>query len=293
VTPEPDRAAYAEAVARVLDLIAKGGATDQALTKAVLARTLKLEATRDIDAFALWRSLKADPAAVRFLTPIGAGPDGAPRRLVGATPELLASRRGDRVASHPLAGSARRSPDIGEDEAAAQRLLASDKDRREHALVVEAILDIMAPLCRDLSAPGEPALMSTRTLWHLGTRIEGRLRNPDDVTAIELAALLHPTPAVGGSPRQPALEVIREMEAHGRGFYAGPVGWTNADGDGDWYLALRCAEISGRTLRAFAGAGIVAGSDPQAEADETSAKLLAILRALGIDEAGQPQSEAA
>src|SRR5690606_2884686 len=112
VTPEPDRAAYAEAVARVLDLIAKGGATDQALTKAVLARTLKLEATRDIDAFALWRSLKADPAAVRFLTPIGAGPDGAPRRLVGATPELLASRRGDRVASHPLAGSARRSPDI-------------------------------------------------------------------------------------------------------------------------------------------------------------------------------------
>lgn len=293
VTPEPDRAAYTAAVSRVLDLIAEGGAPDQALTKAVLARSLKLEATLDIDVFALWRGLKADPAAVRFLTPVGVGVEGGMRRLVGATPELLASRRGDLVASHPLAGSARRSPDIAEDEAAAKGLLASDKDQREHALVVEAILDALSPLCRDLSAPGEPALMSTRTLWHLGTRIEGRLRHPDDATAIELAALLHPTPAVGGAPRRRAMEVIRDLEPRDRGFYAGPVGWTNADGDGDWYLALRCAEVSGRTLRAFAGAGIVAGSDPEAEADETSAKLLAILRALGIDEAGQPQPEAA
>lgn len=289
-TPEPDRAAYAAAVSRVLQAIEDSG---RPLTKAVLARSLRLEADRAIDPFALWSNLKADPAASRFLTPVGPGPDGDMRRMVGATPELLASRRGERVVSHPLAGSARRSTDIVEDEAAAKALLASDKDRREHALVVEAILDVLSPLCRELSAPSDPALLSTRTLWHLGTRIEGRLRDPEGVTAADLAAALHPTPAVAGAPRPRALEVIRAMERHDRGFYAGAVGWTDARGDGDWHVTLRCAEVEGRTVRAFAGAGVVAGSDPEAEADETSAKLLAILRALGVDEAGRPLSDAA
>ena len=292
-TPEPDRAAYAAAVSRALQAIAEGHANGSPLTKAVLARSLRLEADRPIDPFALWSNLKADPAASRFLTPVGLEPDGDMRRMVGATPELLVSRRGERVVSHPLAGSARRSTDIVEDEAAAKALLASDKDRREHALVVEAILDVLSPLCRELSAPSDPALLSTRTLWHLGTRIEGRLRDPESVTAADLAAALHPTPAVAGSPRPRALEVIRELERHDRGFYAGAIGWTDADGDGDWHVTLRCAEVEGRTVRAFAGAGVVAGSDPEAEADETSAKLLAILRALGVDEAGRPLSDAA
>ncbi|MNQ93520.1 Isochorismate synthase DhbC [compost metagenome] len=122
-------------------------------------------------------------------------------------------------------------------------------------------------------------------MWHLGTRIEGRLRRPDEVSAAELAALLHPTPAVCGSPRDRAAELIRELEAYDRGFYAGAVGWTNAVGDGAWYVALRCAEVCGREARLYAGAGIVEGSDPAAEADETSGKFQAVLRALGVDEA--------
>lgn len=207
------------------------------------------------------------------------------RRLVGASPELLISRRGAAILSHPLAGSARRSPDLTEDEAAAQALLTSDKDRREHGLVVEAIMDLLAPWCSDLRAPPGPALVSTRTMWHLGTRIEGRLRRPDEGSAAELAALLHPTPAVCGSPRDRAAELIRELEAYDRSFYAGAVGWTNAVGDGAWYVALRCAEVCGREARLYAGAGIVEGSDPAAEADETSGKFQAVLRALGVDEA--------
>jgi len=286
-TPEPDRDAYAASVARALKAIAAARESGPTLTKAVLSRSVRLETDAEIDPLGLWLNLQVDSTVTRFLTPVGIGVDGAMRRLVGATPELLVSRRGDRVVSHPLAGSARRNADPAEDEAASRALLASGKDRREHAFVVEAILDLLAPLCADLSAPGGPSLASTRTMWHLGTRIEARLRAPEETTAADLAALLHPTPAVAGTPRQAALDLIRDLESHDRGFYAGAVGWMNAGGDGDWHVALRCAEVEGRTVRAFAGAGIVEGSDPEAEADETSAKLLAILRALGVNEQGR------
>lgn len=285
MTAEPSREAYEEAVIRALAAIRASRDHAQPIDKVVLSRSLRLEADHPFDAFALWRDMKADPSAARFLVPLGQGSGGDMRRLVGASPELLISKRGGAILSHPLAGSARRSPDLSQDEAAAQGLLASEKDRREHALVVEAIMDLLTPWCSDLRAPPGPALVSTRTMWHLGTRIEGRVRRPDETSAAGLAALLHPTPAVCGSPRDRAAEVIRDLEAYQRGFYAGALGWTNAVGDGAWYVTLRCAEVCGAEARLYAGAGIVDGSDPAAEADETSGKFQAVLRALGIDEA--------
>jgi len=285
LTPEPSRAAYEAAVTQALEAMRASQSGAEQVDKVVLSRSLKVQGDGAIDPFALWRDLKADPTAARFLTPLGEGAGGAMRRLVGATPELLVSKRGPAVFSHPLAGSARRSVDVVQDEAAAQSLLASDKDRREHALVVEAIMDLLAPYCSGLRAPPGPALVSTRTMWHLGTRIEGRLHRPDETSAAELAALLHPTPAVCGSPRDRAAEMIRALEGYDRGFYAGAVGWTNAFGDGAWYVSLRCAETCGDQARLYAGAGVVEGSDPAAEADETSGKFQAVLRALGVDEA--------
>lgn len=285
MTPEPSREVYQAAVSRALASMHASRDQAQPVDKVVLSRSLRVEADRPLDAFALWRDLKADPSGARFLVPLGAGKSGAMRRLVGASPELLISKQGAAILSHPLAGSARRSLDVSRDEAAAQGLLASDKDRREHALVVEAILDLLAPWCSHLRAPPEPALVSTRTMWHLGTRIEGRLARPDAVSAAGLAALLHPTPAVCGAPRDPAARMIRELEAYDRGFYAGALGWTNTAGDGAWYVALRCAEVCGAEARLYAGAGIVEGSDPVAEADETSGKFQAVLRGLGMDEA--------
>lgn len=285
-TPQPARADYEAAVVRALAAIDRSRGETDPLTKVVLSRSLKLEAEGPVDPFALWLALRADAAATRFITPIGPGPGGSPRRLVGASPELLVSRTGRRVVSHPLAGSAARSPDLVEDEAAALRLKGSDKDRREHAVVVEAILDSLSPYCRDLSAPDEASLMSTRTMWHLGTPIEGRLKSPETAVT-ELVAALHPTPAVAGSPRDRAVALIHELEGYDRGFYAGAVGWTNASGDGAWRVSLRCAEVAGRTARLYAGAGVVEGSAPEMEADETSAKFQAVLRALGIDETGR------
>lgn len=288
VRAEPSRADYERAVARALTIIAALQWDGTPLDKIVLSRSLVLETDTPIDVLALSARLTGDPGAVRFLTPLDPGADGQPRHLVGATPELLISKTGATVRSYPLAGSARRSADPVEDRAAATALMRSDKDQREHRWVVEAILDRLAPLCSDLDAPKRPVMVSTRTMWHLGTQISGRLKHPDDVSAAGLAALLHPTPAVGGTPRERAAALIPELEGYDRGFYAGAVGWTDRAGDGAWYVSLRCAEVSGRRARVFAGAGIVAGSDPAAEADETSAKLQAILRALNIDEDGRP-----
>lgn len=287
VTPEPPRAAYEDAVARALSMIA-ASADEGVLEKVVLSRSLRLEAAGVIDPFALMSSLSADPSATRFLTPLGSSPTSGMRRLVGASPELLVSRRGEEVLSHPLAGSARRAPDLAQDEASARGLMRSEKDRREHRVVVEAILDALAPLCRELSAPPEPALVSTRTMWHLGTRIEGRLKHPDAVSAAALAAVLHPTPAVAGVPRERATRAIAELEGYDRGFYAGAVGWTDEFGDGAWYVSLRCAEVAGAAARLYAGAGVVMGSVPSAEGDETSAKFQAMLRAFGVEEGGEP-----
>ena len=257
------------------------GAASGPLRKVVLARSLHVEAHRRIDPFALAARLDVDPAVTTFVASLPVANGEPPAWLVGATPELLVSRRGRAVLSHPLAGSARRSADAQADRQSAHALLASDKDQHEHRFVVEAILDGLSPLCSRLQAATQPSLHATATMWHLGTRIAGVLKDPD-LSAAALAAILHPTPAVCGTPRLPALRAIRELEPADRGFYAGAVGWSDAAGDGDWDVSIRCAHLQGQAMRLFAGAGIVADSVPALEVEETSAKFMAMLNAMGI-----------
>ncbi|MDJ0389496.1 isochorismate synthase [Roseomonas sp. E05] len=278
--PDPAPEAFARAVAQALEAMQAGD-----LRKVVLSRSLLAEADRAIDLPALLHRLAGDPKVTAFLVPLpearvaGAA---APRFLAGATPELLIAKTGRAILSHPLAGSARRQAEAAADRAAAAALERSEKDRREHALVAEFVLDTLAPYCRSLSAPEGIRLTTTATMWHLGTRILGELKDPG-VSSAELAAALHPTPAVCGVPRAASARLIGRLEPYDRGFYAGAVGWCDAHGDGEWHVSIRCAEIAGNKARLYAGAGIVPGSDPAAETAETAAKFGAFLRALGIE----------
>jgi isochorismate synthase len=272
--PEPDD--YAEAVARATKRIRSGS-----LRKVVLARTLLVDAGRELDAKQLlWRLRAVDPDCYAF-----AGPEPPPELaraggvLVGASPELLVLRRGREVRATPLAGSAPRFGAFRRDQISAQRLLSSEKDREEHAVVVEDVARVLGGYCDDLAHPREPELLGTANVWHLATPFSGRLHDPS-MTALDLVAGLHPTPAVCGTPREEAREALSEFEPIDRGCYAGPVGWMDADGDGEWAIALRCAEITGTTARLFAGAGIVADSVPEEELDETEAKFRALLDSL-------------
>ncbi|MDB5067676.1 MAG: entC [Chloroflexi bacterium] len=268
--PEPDPSVYAAAVSEAVDRIRRG-----ALRKVVLARTLELELGGEIDATTVLRRLRhRDPGCHTFAV---RGTDG--RMLLGATPETLLRRRGRTVVCGPMAGSAPRSAGPGEDAAAARRLLASQKDHREHRLVVEAMSDALAPFCETLEVDPEPRLTATASLWHLTTTMRGRLV-ADAPGALGLAAALQPTPAVCGTPTAAALDTIHELEPVPRGLYSGLVGWVDAAGDGEWVVALRCAALSGRRARLYAGAGIVEGSVPALEVAETEAKFSALLTAL-------------
>lgn len=283
VVAEPSPADYRMAVTRALQRMRADGTSD--LRKVVLSRRLNIEFDRPLDPLAIVSRLRSDPRATTFCVPLPAA-DGRSRVLVGATPELLIAKRGAVIQSSPLAGSARRSSDAASDRAAAEGLAHSPKDLREHAAVVEWIADTLSPHCRTLSVPSTPGLVPTATMWHLGTQIDGELIDPG-MSSIDLVARLHPTPAVGGTPHDAALSAIAELEPFDRGFYGGVVGWCDAAGDGRWMVAIRCGELRGNTARVYAGAGIVAGSDPALETDETSAKLTTLLRALGVDESGR------
>lgn len=272
---EPSAESYRRAVAEALLRIEAGS-----LDKVVLARSLLVRATRAWDPVALLRRLRAaDPDAYVFAAPV---PFAEGAVIVGASPELLVRRRGREVTTNPLAGSARRTGDPAADRDAAARLLANEKERREHAFVVDAAREALAPLCEELEVDAEPQILATTRVMHLSTRIRGRLRDPEP-SALHLAAALHPTPAVCGTPREAAARTIQELEGLDRGLYAGLVGWVDAAGDGEWAVTLRCAELRGATATLFAGAGIVEGSDPAAELDETDAKLATLLDALAAD----------
>jgi isochorismate synthase len=179
-----------------------------------------------------------------------------------------------------MAGSAPRSADPVEDRAAAQRLIGSAKDHREHRLVVEAMTEALSPFCDHLEVDARPRLTATASVWHLATTMRGRLVEGAP-SALGLAAAVAPTPAVCGTPTPAALETIHELEPVPRGLYSGMVGWVDAAGDGEWVVALRCATLDGRTARLHAGAGIVEGSVPELEVAETEAKFGALLAALG------------
>ncbi|MFQ6393433.1 isochorismate synthase MenF [Nocardia sp. KC 131] len=270
----------AEHVARVTKLIEQLQDPGQRLRKVVAARSILAEADGVLDpelvaGHLITRHPHANVFAVD-LTPAGR----AGVVLVGATPEVLVARHGDTVTLRPLAGTLPRLADPRADAAQARELLASNKNRDEHAFVVEWIREILSPVCAELSIPDGPELINTHEVWHLATPINGRLRDPA-TTALDLALLLHPTPAVCGTPTDLALDTITHMEED-RGFYGGAVGWCDSDGDGEWVVAIRSAELSadGRSVRAFAGGGIVAASDPHAELDETTAKLRTLLGSL-------------
>ncbi|HVM08893.1 MAG TPA: isochorismate synthase [Acidimicrobiales bacterium] len=258
-------AEFKEKVAAAVDAIAAGP-----LEKVVLAREVVVETNRPIDVVSVLERLHAlYPSCTVFSV------DG----FIGASPELLLERRGDRVRSHPLAGTFPRSGDPDADEVLATRLQQSTKDRSEHRFVIDELDRALRPRCEELDVPDVPTILPLRNVLHLGTEIAGRLRDPLP-SALELVGELHPTPAVGGTPTAQALEWLRANEGLERGRYAGPVGWVDGEGDGSFVIGIRSAEVDASVARLFAGVGIVAGSDPEAELVETQLKLQALLAAL-------------
>jgi isochorismate synthase len=252
------------------------------LKKVVLARVKDATLGGEADLGRLLRLLRArNPHGFTYALALDNGTPAVPSTLVGASPELLVSRRGSRVVSAPLAGSIPRSSRSGEDRERAANLLRSSKDRHEHRLVVSQILDSLRPYTRELSFEREPILTATHSMWHLSTRIEGVLRDRG-VSSLELALSLHPTPAVCGTPTTAARSFIARSERFERGYFTGTLGHMDAEGNGDWIVTIRCAEISGLRARVFAGAGVVEGSVPLLELAETEAKMQTMLDALGL-----------
>ncbi len=256
---------FEAAVARAVELI---GAS--ALEKIVLAREVQVHAPRPYDPAAVLGVLREEfPSCFVFC--VGRG-DAA---LVAASPELLVRREGHRVSTLALAGSTRRSADPAVDAHLGEALLRDEGYREEHAIVARRIERMLRPHAIWVAAAPEPELVRIANIQHLATPIRAQLAAPID--ALELAGLMHPTPAVGGEPLARAAPLIPALEGLDRGWYAGPVGWTDAAGDGEFCVALRCALLRGPIARCFAGNGIVGESDPAAELAETEVKLAALL----------------
>jgi len=298
LTPSMDHDAWEELVSGAVARI-----DDGTLGKVVLARRVDVIANRPfVTSDVLSRLLALYPTCMVFRI------DG----FLGASPELLIERCGRYVASQPLAGTVGRSGDLATDEALIAGLLASPKDRREHAYVIEDLRRTLSPVCESLEVPDKPTVLELRNVSHLATRMSGVLsavphpsaapgRKASDShqsrfgpahleyaahpgldvpSALELVARVHPTAAVGGTPTDAAIAYIDEVEGFDRGQYAGPVGWMDACGDGSWAIGLRAADVGGDHASLYAGVGLVAGSSPRAELEETQLKLQALLAAL-------------
>lgn len=245
--------------------------------KAVLSVMRELTFASEVDVERLLASLaKQNREGYQFRIPL---PDGGD--LIGVSPELLIRKQGEKIISNPLAGSAKRMVDPAADKANADRLSASEKDHYEHSLVIEDIRSLLSPVCAELDVPEKPSLINTAALWHLSTRIEGRLADPE-TNALQLACLLHPTPAVCGFPTERAHRLIRFVEPFERGLFTGMVGWTDSEGNGEWVVTIRCGTVQRETVRLFAGAGIVEASEPESEWAEVQTKLKTMLNACGL-----------
>jgi isochorismate synthase len=247
------------------------------IDKVVLARRVGLRSPVELDVPNALRRLAASaPESTTYAFRRGG------RTFLGATPERLVRTDGRTFRTVAVAGTIRRGADEGEDARLGRELLASEKDREEHAIVVASIRDLLRPVAETVEVAPEPEVMTLRFVQHLVTGITGTLRDANGLLA--LGERLHPTPAVGGEPRDVALALVDEHEGFDRGWYAGPVGWLGADGDGELCVALRCGIVDHTRATLFAGCGIVADSDPDLEWEESRIKLRAVISALGMPE---------
>jgi isochorismate synthase len=271
-TPLPT-ADHAAMVQRAADIMRAPGAE---LRKVVLSRTVTAHLDGPLPLSSVLRRLRShEPNCTIFSLPV---PEGT---FFGASPELLIARSGRHISCHPLAGTIARGDTARSDADAQGRLAASPKDQAEHRYVVDGIAETLRPLCDSLAVPTSPTLVTFRDVAHLGTRIEGELSEP--VPAIlQLLHRLHPTPAVGGTPRDLALRTMAALEPVPRGHWAGPIGWADAHGDGEWMIGIRSARLhpDGATVTLHAGSGVLADSDPDAEADEVNVKLGSVLESV-------------
>ncbi len=270
--PAPDE--YAHNVALAVEILRR-----KEIVKVVLARSVVGSVLEPLDAAAIATRLrKREPICTIYSMPTSDG-----RRFVGASPELLARREGASIKCHPLAGTIALPPNVAPDDYQ-NWLLGSAKNLHEHAVMVDDIINILASRYDDIEADPNPSIVSLRTVAHLGTWINASTSDaassPD---ALEVLRLLHPTAAVGGIPRASAYELICRLEQHDRGHYAGPIGWIDANGDGEWWVGIRGVFVNGTEFEAWAGAGIVGESDPIAEREETKDKLASVLSSVLVD----------
>ncbi|MCR6098059.1 isochorismate synthase DhbC [Salipaludibacillus agaradhaerens] len=279
IKPVPLPEEYEQAVNQGLKRISTGE-----LKKIVLSRSLEVKTEEKVNIRdLLYRLAMANPDGYTFAVNLNDDTtlDSGQRALIGASPELLISKNGLKVTANPLAGSAPRSHNPDEDAQRSSALLKSVKDRHEHAVVVDSVVEALKPFCKSLHVPEEPSLLHTKTMWHLSSVIEGTLAS-EEVTSLQLAQALHPTPAVCGTPTITAKKAIQSIEPFDRGLFTGMVGWNDSRGDGEWVVTIRCAEVADYSLKLFAGAGIVNGSTPEGELAETSAKFQTMLQAIGM-----------
>ncbi|MBK0002823.1 isochorismate synthase [Erwinia sp. S38] len=248
------------------------------LDKVVLSRLMDIVTEKPVDMTGLMQQLIAqNPTSYNFHVPLAQGGS-----LLGASPELLLRMHDRRYYTHPLAGSAKRDSDCERDRAAGQQLMKSQKDRYEHQLVIDALRHVLQSRSKRLAIPAEPELLTTGTLWHLGTPIEGEVNHAAE-NALSLACLLHPTPALSGYPHASAMQMIAKLEPFERDLFGGIVGWCDEHGNGEWVVTIRCGKVAGNRVRLFAGAGIVPDSTPESEWRETGVKLNTMLRAFGLN----------
>jgi anthranilate/para-aminobenzoate synthase component I len=269
----PSGESYARSVAKAVELL-----HESPLDKVVLGRSVQGQVHEPIDPGAVAHRLRRrETTCTIYAIPMG------DQRFVGASPELLVSRNGGSALCHPLAGTIA-LPERDDHDDYTKWLLSSGKNLHEHGLVVDDIAQTLRTLYESVAADLQPSIVPLRTIAHLGSWVRASSADQASVpSALRLVAALHPTAAVGGLPRQHAIDVIHELEGADRGHFAGPVGWIDENGDGDWWVGIRGVAISGETFRAWAGAGIVAESDPVAERQETRDKLASILAAVLID----------
>ncbi|PVG82519.1 isochorismate synthase [Nocardioides gansuensis] len=253
---------------------AVGRISEGTLEKVVLARDLLAVASAPVDVRWPLRRLAEDYSMCWTFHVDG---------LFGATPEMLVRRERGLVTSRVLAGTIRRTGDDERDLALAATLARSSKDLEEHEYAVRSVADALEPHCSSMNVPEAPFVLHLPNVMHLATDVNGVVHDAATVSSLQLAEALHPSAAVGGTPTPDAVALIGEIEGMPRGRYAGPVGWMDASGDGEWGIALRSGEVDGATVRLFAGCGIVADSDPEAELAESQAKFVPVRDALGTD----------